>query len=187
MAGGSSGMPSSDAERIRTDYQMLWSKLTSYFRHRRCSEPEDLAHDVLARVLDSLSRGTVLTVPILHFCYGVARNVYLESVRHPQGEELDPNRCAPANESPTARVELLILANEVLKPLSEEERRLVWAHFSGDDGAARQNDMPESTRRVKVFRALEKLRRIFGGRKIRAGVPVQTREKAGKAKRLKQP
>ena len=60
------------------DYKLTRRKLISFFRHRGCEDPEDLADEVLARVVQRLIEGVKLTTDLAGFAYGIARHVLSE-------------------------------------------------------------------------------------------------------------
>lgn len=75
----------SDREQAGIKYENLRRRLVKLFEWRGASFPEDLADDTLNRVAKSLETGE----QIAHFtayCLGIARNVFLESLRSRQRE-----------------------------------------------------------------------------------------------------
>ncbi len=74
--------PKPDAATLITQLTTVRPRLQAFFNARGCGlESEDLASETIARVLSHVSeRRLVRNVPA--FSYGVARNVWLEHVRH---------------------------------------------------------------------------------------------------------
>src|SRR5262245_56287297 len=66
-------------------------RLALYFDRKSCLAPDELADDTLNRVARRLEEeGTITSDAPAHYCYIVARFVFLEYLRQPGVEELLP-------------------------------------------------------------------------------------------------
>ena len=70
---------SPDPERAGEEYERLRSRFLSFFSGRRCNAADELADETINRVILKSSEETIDNK--LAYCYGVARNVYRESLR----------------------------------------------------------------------------------------------------------
>jgi hypothetical protein len=66
-------------------YLEMRRRLEEYFARKRCASPRDLADDVLNRVARRLEEEGAIPDPPARYCYIVARFVFLESLRSPEG------------------------------------------------------------------------------------------------------
>lgn len=150
-----------DPEKARASYDLLRKKLTLYFRNRRFEDPEDLADEVIGRAWFRLSGGSTLTSPLFHYCCGIANNVASERRRSQKTDELNVNSRASADRT-AERLDQRILWRELLSVLPEEDAQLVADYYKGKE----EPTMTDAYRRLRVFRAIEIVRKRFGGRKL---------------------
>jgi DNA-directed RNA polymerase specialized sigma24 family protein len=69
-------------------YLEVRRRLVLYFDRKNCSSPDDLADETLSRVARKLEeQGAITNVTPLHYCYIVAKFVFLESLR--SGKRID--------------------------------------------------------------------------------------------------
>jgi len=72
-------------------YLEIRRRLALYFDRKNCLAPDELADETLNRVARRLEEeGTITSVAPAHYCYIVARFVFLEYLRKPAIEELLP-------------------------------------------------------------------------------------------------
>jgi DNA-directed RNA polymerase specialized sigma24 family protein len=70
-------------------YEEMRQKLISYFDHRNCKSPEDLADETLNRVASKLNeKGSITNVTPAQFCFIKARQVLHEYWRRPDLKEI---------------------------------------------------------------------------------------------------
>jgi DNA-directed RNA polymerase specialized sigma24 family protein len=70
-------------------YEEMRQKLISYFDHRNCKSPEDLADETLNRVALKLDeKGSIINVTPAQFCFIKARQVLHEYWRRPELKEI---------------------------------------------------------------------------------------------------
>jgi DNA-directed RNA polymerase specialized sigma24 family protein len=109
------------------EYERLRFRLCTFFTRRRCRFPEELADETINRVMLKVAEENVENK--LAYCYGVAKNVYRESLRkertHLNLDEVTPAAPAPAEQS--FPVECL---ERCLAELPPESRNLILDYFS---------------------------------------------------------
>ena len=92
-----------DRQQAGTKYEALRRKLVKFFQWRGCSFSEDLADDTINRVARNLEAGENIR-HLTAYCVGIARHVFLESLRTRQHEEtlhaVTYPSPAPADEDP---------------------------------------------------------------------------------------
>lgn len=118
-----------DHERAAEEYERLRSLLCHFFSLRRCNFADELADETINRVILKSSE-TEIDNKFAYF-YGVARNVYRESLRkervHVDIE--DVTIVAKQPEAPSFSSECL---DKCLEKLSHEHRDLVLDYFSSE-------------------------------------------------------
>lgn len=147
-----------DRQQAGTKYEALRRKLVKFFQWRGCSFPEELADETINRVARNLEAGE----DVRHFaayCVGIARHVFLESLRARRREDalqavtyLSPN---PPDEDP--RQDCL---ERCLRELSPENSQLIVQYYQDNEQArieARQNlalrlGIPPNALRIRAHR-----------------------------------
>jgi DNA-directed RNA polymerase specialized sigma24 family protein len=116
-----------EAESAGEEYERLRSRLCLYFSQRRCRFPEELADETINRVI--LKVGEERIENRMAYCYGVAKNVYRESLRSERRHtEIDEAAlAAPPPEEPGLSCECL---DRCLAELPAESRNLILEYFS---------------------------------------------------------
>ncbi|HEX7335496.1 MAG TPA: hypothetical protein VF290_28640 [Pyrinomonadaceae bacterium] len=116
-----------DHERAAEEYERLRSLLCHFFSLRGCNFADELADETINRVILKSCETEIDNVSA--YCYGVARNVYRESLRkqrvHVDIE--DVTIAAKPPEAPSFSSECL---DKCLEKLSPEHRDLVLDYFS---------------------------------------------------------
>ena len=115
------------AESAGEEYGRLLFRLRLFFSQRGCRFPEDLADETVNRVI--LKLGEERIENRMAYCYGVAKNVYRESLRRERRRaEIDEAAlAAPAPEEPGPARECL---DRCLAKLPDESRDLIITYFS---------------------------------------------------------
>jgi DNA-directed RNA polymerase specialized sigma24 family protein len=119
-AGAGGGDPGEEYERLRF-------RLCTFFSQRRCRFPEELADETINRVIIKVGEETIENR--LAYFYGVAKNVYRESLRK-ERDHLDVDElsvAAPSAPEPDFSAECL---DRCLARLPPESRGLVLEYFS---------------------------------------------------------
>lgn len=116
-----------DGEGAGEAYERLRFQLFTFFSHRRCRFPDELADETINRLM--LKAAEVNIENKLAYCYGVARNVYRESLRrernHLNIDEVSIPAQAPAEQSFSNEC-----LDKCLAELSPESRSLLLDYFS---------------------------------------------------------
>ena len=157
-----------DRDNAGLKYELLRSKLISFFDWRNCPFPEDHADEALNRVIKKLSLGESIRDPST-YVFGVARMLLLEISRASEKERSALNLLQPApiidveSEEMQRRVEVL---QNCLAKLPERSRELITQYYEGGDGAgkiqkrrelAQRLGMAVNALRIRACRLREKL------------------------------
>lgn len=116
-----------DSDSAGEEYERLRFRLCTFFSQRRCRFPDDLADETINRVIQKSSEEVIEHK--MAYCYGVARNVYRESLRKERPRvDIDEVRLA-ANppQEPSFSNDCL---DQCLAELPEESRSLLLDYFS---------------------------------------------------------
>jgi DNA-directed RNA polymerase specialized sigma24 family protein len=147
-------------------YEVLRRKLVKFFEWRGCGFPEDLADDTINRVARKLEAGeNILDLPA--YCAGVARRVFLESIRSNQQEEAALRMLARSHAAPNENYQRLDCLDRCLRQLSPENLRLILEYYQQDKHArikARWNQaerlaIPLNALRIRAHRIRLQLER----------------------------
>ncbi len=80
------GQLDADRQQAGTKYELLRRRLVKFFAWRGCSFPEDLTDETINRIARNLEAGEKVR-DFAAYCAGVARRVFLESLRSRQREQ----------------------------------------------------------------------------------------------------
>jgi DNA-directed RNA polymerase specialized sigma24 family protein len=108
-------------------YERLRFRLCTFFSQRHCTFADELADETINRVILKSSQEIIENK--LAFCYGVAKNVYRESLRK-EGKQVDIDDVtivAPPPAEPVLSNECL---DQCLEKLPPENRNLLLEYFS---------------------------------------------------------
>jgi DNA-directed RNA polymerase specialized sigma24 family protein len=120
-----------DREQAGIKYEALRRKLVKFFEWRGCTFTEELADDTINRIARNLEGGEQIR-NFTAYCVGIARNVFLESLRTRKREEAFqsmPNPCVARSDEPDQRRECL---ERCLRELSTQDFRLVMEYYQQD-------------------------------------------------------
>lgn len=127
------------------EYERLRFRLITFFAGRNCRFPEELTDETINRVTLKIT-DEVTIVNKFAFCYGVAKNVFLESLRkEKEFLNLDDVQIAAKEEIEDFGIQCL---ENCLKELSSENRTLILDYFS-------ENKSAKITLREKISENLE--------------------------------
>ncbi|HWP44777.1 MAG TPA: hypothetical protein VNO14_16130 [Blastocatellia bacterium] len=102
-------------------YLEMRRRLVSYFDRKNCLSPDELADETLNRVARRLEEeGALITDTPAHYCYIVAKFVFLEYLRRSERSEVSFDE-VPASSQPSSNP---ARADEARDERAEEERRL---------------------------------------------------------------
>lgn len=122
-----------DRNQAGTKYESLRHKLVKFFQWRGCGFPEDLADETLNRVARNLERGEDVR-HLAGYCAGIARHVFLESLRALRHEEELQGVAypSPTGQDEDPRQECL---ERCLRRVSLENSQLIMEYYRGDEQA----------------------------------------------------
>jgi hypothetical protein len=118
---------SPDRELAGAEYERLRFRLSTFFSQRQCRFADELADETINRVILKASEEQIENK--LAYCYGVARNVYRESLRR-ERDHLNVDELAIAAEAPEERSFSGDCLDQCLEKLSPESRNLLLEYFS---------------------------------------------------------
>jgi DNA-directed RNA polymerase specialized sigma24 family protein len=118
---------SPDRDRAGEEYERLRFRLCTFFSQRQCGFADELADETINRVILKSSEEQIENK--IAYCYGVARNVYRESLRkeRPHLDIDDVTVATKAPEEPSFSRECL---DKCLEKLSPDNRNLLLDYFS---------------------------------------------------------
>jgi len=161
-----------DRDRAGRKYEVLRSKLISYFDWRNCPFPEDHADEALTRVIRKVEAGEELR-DVSTYVFGVARMMLLEIARHMERERAAVNQLPAASAIDTESDEMQKQINclrQCLAALPEKSRELITEYYQGE-GPAKINRRKElaadlgmqlNALRIRACRLREKLEQCMG-------------------------
>ena len=122
-----------DRQQAGTKYEALRCKLVKFFQWRGCSFPEDLADETINRIARNLEAGENIR-HLAAYCVGIARHVFLESLRTRRHEDalqaLTYASPSPPDEDP--RQDCL---ERCLRELSPENFQLIVQYYQENEQA----------------------------------------------------
>lgn len=152
-----------DSDSAGEAYERLRFRLCTFFSQRHCRFPDDLADETINRVI--LKSSDELIENKLAYCYGVAKNVFRESLRkeRPQVDIDDVQLAATVPEEPGFSNECL---DQCLAKLPAESRGLLLEYFSEAKLAkielhrrlSERLEMTQTALRMRVMRTKQKLK-----------------------------
>lgn len=126
-------------------YLEMRRRLALYFDRKNCLSPDDLADETLNRVTRKLEeKGSIEDLSPAHYCYVVAKFVFLEYLRGVQPAQtsfeepahsalLSGVSGAPGNDSESqAREKLHKCLDHCLDQLPEKDRELILEYYRGE-------------------------------------------------------
>lgn len=152
--------PSEDA--AGEEYERLRFRLITFFASRNCRFPEELADETLNRV--TLKIGEEIIEKKMAFCYGVAKNVFLESLRkEKEFLNIDDVQVAVKEKEEDFSNQCL---DKCLQELTAENRTLILEYFSENKSAkislrekiSETLELSKTALRMKIVRIKQKLK-----------------------------
>jgi DNA-directed RNA polymerase specialized sigma24 family protein len=152
-----------ESDRAGEEYERLRFRLCTFFSQRRCSFSDELADETINRVILKISEENIENK--LAYCYGVAKNVYRESLRkeraHLNIDEVQISAKSPAEQSFSREC-----LDKCLAELSPESRNLILDYFSEVKLAkielhrriSEGLEMTQTALRMRVMRIKQKLK-----------------------------
>jgi DNA-directed RNA polymerase specialized sigma24 family protein len=162
----------SDRDSAGRKYEVLRSKLISYFDWRNCSCPEDHADEALNRVIRKIEAGEELR-DVSTYVFGVARMMLLEIARRMDNERTALRQLPSATFTDTESDETqqrIDCLRQCLAALPQKNRELITEYYEGE-GSAKINrrkklaanlGMQLNALRIRACRLREKLEECMG-------------------------
>src|SRR5215213_117778 len=151
-----------DREAAGQKYELIRSSLIRIFYTRGCYDAaEELADDCIDRVIKNIDKIVeTCEVEPARYCYGVAKNVFLEYLRRPKTEELPVDIMAQIEADITETKTDVRCLYQCLRKLKREQRRLIVKYYEGGkgDNIKRRKDIEQElnitneTLRIRVYR-----------------------------------
>lgn len=154
-------------------YLEMRRRLVAYFDRKNCQVPDELADETLNRVARRLTEaGSITSDSPAHYCYIVARFVFLESLRqHEREQSLDeaPTRHAlaqPRADRPDIEAEKQAECLErCVQNLEPDQRKLIIRYYTGEQRVKIDNRHAMAAKfgitmnalSIRAFRLREKL------------------------------
>ena len=124
-------------------YLEIRRRLVYYFDRKNCLSPDELADETLNRVARRLEEeGSIAGDTPAHYCYIVARFVFLESLRHHAKQQSYDERLSVMHDSTEEkkagerRSECLSRCMQSLEP---HDRALIMSYYQGEQRAKIEN------------------------------------------------
>jgi DNA-directed RNA polymerase specialized sigma24 family protein len=152
-----------DSERAGEEYERLRFRLCTFFSQRRCSYADELADETINRVILKSSEEKIENK--IAYCYGVAKNVFRESLRK-ERTHLDINEVVIAAKDPEEKSFSNECLDKCLEKLSPDSRELLLEYFSEARQAkielhrrlSESLAMTQTALRMRVMRIKQKLK-----------------------------
>ena len=145
-------------------YERLRFRLMTFFSHRKCLFPEELADETINRVVLKIGEEEIKNKNA--YCYGVARNVFLESLRKEKEHENIDELQLKAEEDKPKEEDSNPCLDKCLRELPNDKRTLILEYFSKSKQAKidLHKEMSERLKisgtalRMKILRIKKKLK-----------------------------
>ncbi|HTS65168.1 MAG TPA: hypothetical protein VMH28_24265 [Candidatus Acidoferrales bacterium] len=146
-------------------YLEMRQRLVRYFDRKNCLTPDELADETLNRVSRRLhEEGAITGASPAHYCYIVARYVFLEYRRQPEQRQISldalaesgcgaPRAAGPAAEDQTQRQRLRRLEH-CLRKLDSADRGLIFEYYRGEQRVKIENRRRLAARLAITMNAL---------------------------------
>ena len=122
---------SDDDEEAVREYQIVRRKLVRYFIHKGCADPDDLFDetvDIMIGKIDTCEE----VANRLAYCYGVAKNVWRQSMRARRTVSVTGDFVSPEPKDSTVREQQLRCLEHCISQLQPLEREMVTQYHSGN-------------------------------------------------------
>jgi DNA-directed RNA polymerase specialized sigma24 family protein len=154
---------SPEDESAGEEYERLRFRLCTFFSQRHCRFSDELADETITRVMLKISEEKIENK--LAYCYGVAKNVYRESLRK-ERNHLDIDEVTIAARAPVEQSFSGDCLDKCLAELSPESRTLILDYFSEVKLAkielhrriSEKMEMTQTALRMRVMRIKQKLK-----------------------------
>lgn len=154
---------SPDRDSAGEEYERLRFRLCTFFSQRQCRFADELADETINRVILKSAEEQIENK--IAYCYGVARNVYRESLRK-QRTHLDIDEVTIAAQAPEEKSFSSECLDKCLEKLPQDSRTLLLEYFSEVKLAkielhrriSVRLEMTQTALRMQVMRSKQKLK-----------------------------
>jgi len=160
-----------DIERAGAKYEAIRRKLVKSFDWRGAHFPEECADETINRVIRKLETGSIRDIPT--YCYGIARLVFLETLKKPDNrhtslDELSSVAAPSFQEEDSSERECF---ERCLAELPTESRQLILQYFQDErrdkinnrQAMANRLGIPLNALRSRIQRIKDKLEQGVAG------------------------
>lgn len=145
------------------EYERLRFRLTTFFSHRKCRFAEELADETINRVVLKIDSEKIENK--IGYCYGIAKFVFLESLRNEKDHKNVDDIQIGSTENEKSENENPCL-DKCLKELPKENKRLVLEYFSESKQAkidlhkemSARLEISKTALRMKILRIKKRLK-----------------------------
>lgn len=134
-------------------YLEIRRRLVFYFDRRNCASPDELADETLNRVARRLEEeGTITDASPAHYCYIVAKFVFLEALRAPESHNSNVDDLPLSTQAASklavpsspdaeevAKEKRLDCLEACLRKLQATDQKLILEYYQGEPGAKIKN------------------------------------------------
>jgi DNA-directed RNA polymerase specialized sigma24 family protein len=132
-----------DPETAGGKYEELRLQLIRFFEWRGALFQEELADETLNRLARKIGEGEEIEKNVLAFSLGIARFVFLESLKRPENKRVEMKGLANIAARPERWEEgddlWVVCLRECMRRVSEENRELIIEYYQ-DEGRAKINE-----------------------------------------------
>jgi DNA-directed RNA polymerase specialized sigma24 family protein len=121
-----------DRQEAGNKYEALRRKLVKFFEWRGCSFPDDLADDTINRIARNLEAGEQIR-NFTAYCVGIARNVFLETLRVRKREEAFQIKANPSLARPDEPDQRRECLERCLRDLPAPDLHLITEYYRQDE------------------------------------------------------
>src|SRR5262245_28934145 len=134
---------SSDPEAAGGEYEELRRRLIKFFEWRGSFFPEELTDETLNRTAQKIDEGEEIEKNVIALALGVARFVFLETLKHPESRRAAMEDLTLVAAPPEYRLDgddlWVVCLRECLRGLSAENRELIIEYYR-EEGRAKIDD-----------------------------------------------
>jgi DNA-directed RNA polymerase specialized sigma24 family protein len=124
-------------------YEELRRRLIKFFEWRGTHFPDELADETINRLARKIDEGTEIEKNVIALALGIARFVFLESLKDPSSRRAEMDCLSPLAAPPDNRAEddntWLVCLRECLASMPEESRELIIEYYEDERRAKIDN------------------------------------------------
>lgn len=152
-------------EKAGEEYERLRFRLITFFSSRKCRFPEELTDETINRVVVKIEDKKIEKK--LAYCYGIARNIFLESLRKEKTHEnIDEMQIEEKDDDENDDSGYKKCLDKCLNKLTKESRELILDYFSESKQAkidlhkkmSAALNISQTALRMKILRIKKKLK-----------------------------